>query len=352
MILQNSLVLLGITSAVFLTSCCKHRELEPATPLVLDVPTHVLTSIIGEMPIPSDNPTTVEGVALGRRLFYENMLSGDNTMSCATCHIQEDGFSDKRQFSEGIAGDLGDRQAMALINLGWSDLLFWDGRAASLEDQAFGPVVNPIELNETWSNVVQKLQDDSDYPSLFEAAFGTCIIDSVLVSKAIAQFERTMLSFNSRYDKFFYEQEDVFTQAELNGFELFMGEAECVHCHSGPLLSDNRIRNNGLDIVFTDLGLGNVTGDATDNGKFKVTTLRNIAQTAPYMHDGRFTTLEDVIDHYNSGVKAESPNLDPEMEHFVTGLNLTTAQKSDLVAFLHTMSDNSFLEDLIFSDPN
>ncbi len=161
-----------------------------------------------------------------------------------------------------------------------------------------------------------------------------------------------MLSFNSRYDKYFYDQEDVFTQAELNGFELFMGDAECVHCHSGPLLSDNMFRNNGLDIVLTDLGLGDITGDADDNGKFKVTTLRNIAQTAPYMHDGRFNTLEEVVDHYNSGVKAESPNLDPEMEHFETGLNLTTEQKADLVAFLHTMSDNSFLENPDFSDPN
>ncbi|MBT5147989.1 MAG: cytochrome-c peroxidase [Flavobacteriales bacterium] len=350
--MKNVNILFVLATSFFVTSCCKHPEVETATPLLLDVPAHVATSIIGEMPIPVDNPTTVEGVALGRKLFYENMLSTDNTMSCATCHVQEDGFSDKNRFSEGITGDLGGRQAMAVINLGWSEFFFWDGRAVSLEDQAFGPVVNPIELNETWPNVVTKLQDDCDYPHLFEAAFGTSIIDSVLVSKAIAQFERTLLSFNSRYDKYFYENEDVFTQAELNGFDVFMGVGECVHCHSGPLLSDDMFRNNGLDIAFTDLGLGDITGDATDNGKFKVTTLRNIAQTAPYMHDGRFATLKEVVEHYNSGVLAESPNLDSEMEHFKGGLDLTLEQKNDLVSFLHTMSDNTFLENPDFSDPN
>lgn len=350
--MQKVTALLVIASAALVTGCCKHPDPVAATPLIIEVPAHIATSIIGEMPIPADNPTTVEGVALGRKLFYENMLSGDNTISCATCHIQGDGFADKRQFSEGITGDLGDRQAMAIINSGWTDLFFWDGRAVSLEDQAFGPVVNPVELNETWPNVVAKLQDDCDYPHLFEAAFGTSIIDSVLVSKAIAQFERTLVSFDSKYDKFFYNQEDVFTQAEMNGFDLFMGDAECVHCHSGPNLTDDMFRNNGLDIVQTDIGLGKVTGDELDNGKFKVTTLRNIAQTAPYMHDGRFATLEEVVEYYNSGVQADSPNLDPEMEHFSEGLNLTEEQKSDLIAFLHTMSDETFLTNPKFSDPN
>jgi len=183
--ITNTLLLAVSVTALF---TCR-PDVEDPTPLTIEVPAHVATSIIGEMPIPADNPTTVEGVALGRKLFYENMLSGDNTMSCATCHIQEDGFADKRQFSEGISGDFGDRQAMAVINSGWTDLFFWDGRAVSLEDQAFGPVVNPVELNETWPNVVEKLQDDRDYPGLFEAAFGTCEIDSFLVVKAIAQFE-------------------------------------------------------------------------------------------------------------------------------------------------------------------
>lgn len=343
-------IFLFVLSVTVLLSC----RPDPVYPtlLTIEVPAHVATSIVGEMPIPADNPTTVEGVALGRKLFYENMLSGDNTMSCATCHIQGDGFADKRQFSEGIKGDFGDRQAMAVINLGWSDLFFWDGRATSLEDQAFGPVVNPVELNETWPNVVAKLQDDCDYPELFEAAFGTCEIDSVLVSKAIAQFERTLVSFDSKFDKFFYNQEDVLTEDEMNGFDLFMGDAECIHCHSGPNLTDDMFRNNGLDITLTDIGLGKVTGDELDNGKFKVTTLRNIAQTAPYMHDGRFATLEEVVEHYNSGVQADSPNLDTEMEHFAEGLNLSEEQKSNLIAFLNTMSDETFLTNTKFSDPN
>ena len=319
--------------------------------MVVSVPDFIGSSIIGTMPIPEDNPMTEEGVALGRKLFYETMLSGDNTMSCASCHVQEDGFSDKRQFSEGITGDLGGRQAMAVINLAWHDLFFWDGRALSVEDQAFGPVVNPVELNETWPNVVEKLQDDKDYPHLFEAAFGTCDIDSNLVVKAIAQFERTMVSFNSRYDRYFYGGEEVLTDAEVAGFDLFMSDAECIHCHSGPLLTDNTFRNNGLDVTQADLGLGVVTGNESDNGKFKVTTLRNIAQTAPYMHDGRFATLEEVVDYYNADVQGDSPNLDSEMEHFTEGLSLTDQQKSDLVAFLGSLTDDDFLSNTAFSDP-
>ena len=337
-------------------SSCKKAEItayiEP-TPTVVTVPSWINTSIIGDMPHPSDNPLTVEGIALGRELFYEKQLSGDNSMSCASCHFQEFSFSDNALFSTGITGDFGDRQAMAIVNLAWDNLFFWDGRAVSLEDQAFGPVVNHLELNDTWPNVVAKLQANPKYPNLFRKAFGTNIIDSVLVSKAIAQFERTMVSFNSDYDKYFYEGDlTALSSSEINGFNLFFGQAECIHCHSGPLLNDPSFRNNGLDATFTDLGYGTVTGSSTDIGKFKVTTLRNIAESAPYMHDGRFATLEEVVEHYNSGVVASSPNLDSEMDHFVGGLNLTVTEKADLVAFLLTFSDSTYLNNPNFSDPN
>lgn len=343
--------LLGSVALATLLLGCKPNP-EPATPHTIEIPNYISSSFIGNLPEPADNSTTVEGVALGRRLFYETLLSGDNTMSCASCHIQQDAFSDINQFSTGITGEMGDRQAMAVINLAWDDKFFWDGRAHSLEDQALGPVANPIELNAKWTDVMEKLQDHDEYPDLFLAAFETCEIDSTLVAKAIAQFERTLVSFNSRYDKYFFLQEDVLTESELAGFELFMGDAECVHCHSGPLLSDQTFRNNGLDATLTDLGLGVVTGNTTDNGKFKTTTLRNIAMTAPYMHDGRFATLEDVVEHYNSGVQADSPNLDSEMDHFVGGLSLTDQQKADLVAFMHTFTDEEFLSNPEFSDPN
>jgi len=346
-----------------LSSCDKEKEevvpeppveeVPDPTPTTVVIPDWVSTTIIGEMPHPENNPLTKEGIALGRELFYEKQLSGDNSMSCASCHFQEFNFSDSARFSVGIMEDIGDRQAMGISNLAWDDLFFWDGRAVSLEDQAFGPVVNPIELNDTWPNVVSKLQADSKYPTLFDKAFGTRTIDSVLVTNAIAQFERTMVSFNSVYDNYFYGGDaNVLNSSEQNGFNLYFGQAECIHCHSGPLLSDPTFRNNGLDETFTDLGLGKVTGLDTDNGKFKVTTLRNIAESGPYMHDGRFATLEEVIEHYNSGVKENSPNLDPEMEHFVGGLNLTDTEIADLVAFLHTFSDPDYLSNPDFSDPN
>jgi cytochrome c peroxidase len=200
---------------------------------------------------------------------------------------------------------------------------------------------------------VSKLQSDPVYSSLFFKAFGSNKIDSVLVSKAISQFERTMVSFNSDFDKYFYGGESsVLTASELNGFDLFFGDAECIHCHAGPLLNDPTFRNNGLDATLTDLGLGAVSNQSSDNGKFKVTTLRNIEMSAPYMHDGRFATLEEVVEHYDSGVEGNSPNLDPEMNHFVGGLNLTAIQKADLVAFLKTFTDNTYLNNPNFSDPN
>ncbi len=318
---------------------------------LIDVPDYV-TSYLGEMPIPEDNPLSEAGIELGRFLFYDKKLSGDNTQSCASCHLQENGFTDPNQFSEGITGELGGRNAMQVINAGWFTAFFWDGRAESLEHQAFGPVVNPVELNTTWPEVEEKIADDPMYPPLFEAAFGSSEIDSTRISKAISQFERTLVSFNSRFDDYFYGDFTGFTESEENGFDIYFSErGDCIHCHSGPILTDNEFRNNGLDSELTDLGLGEVTGNPEDNGKFKVPTLRNIEFTAPYMHDGRFATLEEVVEHYNSGVHTDSPNLDSEMEHAAEGLNLTEQEKEDLVNFLKTFSDTEFITNPDFSNP-
>jgi cytochrome c peroxidase len=305
------------------------------------------------MTIPADNPTTYEGVDLGRRLFYDVRLSGDNTMSCGSCHGQAYAFTDHgKVFSEGIDGRLGDIQAMPLANLAWSRLLFWDGRNEGLESQALEPVRNPVEMHETWPNALAKLQADPDYPKHFKATFGTAQITEYLVARAIAQFERTMVSANSDYDKYVRKETNNLSESAKRGAELFFGErADCFHCHSEGLLTDFDFHNNGLDAVLdsSNLGRAKVTGLARDHGKFKTPGLHNVALTAPYMHDGRFATLEEVVEHYNSGI-VQSPTLDPKIKS-PDGLYLSNQEKADLVAFLKALSDQSFIENPAFSDP-
>lgn len=321
------------------------------TPYELDLPLG-----LPEMVIPQDNPLTEEGVALGRKLFYEKKLSGNNTMSCGTCHNQALGFTDNgNAVSTGIDGIAGNRNSMQLINLGYGFSFFWDGRAKTLEDQALGPVPNPIEMHQSWPNAMDKLQADDEYPELFFKAFGTDQIDSNLVAKAIAQFERTLVSGGTEVDKFFNNQSyNLSTSAKRGLIEVYQTEfGDCFHCHPGSngLFTDNLFRNNGLDSVFLDSGLAAVTKDPNDMGKFKVPTLRNIALTAPYMHDGRFETLEEVIEHYNQGGHA-SATVDPLMKHVGTGLNLTEERKQQLLDLLNALTDEEFLNNPAFSDPN
>ncbi|MBL7965064.1 MAG: cytochrome-c peroxidase [Flavobacteriales bacterium] len=356
---------------------CQPETVEPEppgtsgpTPYDLQLPAN-----LPPMSIPMDNPLTVEGVALGRFLFFEERLSGNNTMSCATCHGQLFGFTDNgHAVSTGIDGIAGDRNSMPLFNLGWSSTFFWDGRSPTLEKQILEPVPNPIEMHETWPNAVAKLAADPAYPPLFRAAFGSSVVDSVRVAKAMAQFIRTMVSANSKFDRVLRGQ-DAFTLEEQMGFELFnkeggppgvpipmpgggfilgQGGGDCFHCHpsAGGLFTDFQFRNNGLDATFTDLGRGGVTGDPQDMGKFKTPSLRNIAVTQPYMHDGRFATLEDVIEHYNSG-GVSSPTVDPFMKFTDPGqtLELTPEKKQQILAFLNTLTDLDFLNDPRFSDP-
>lgn len=321
-----------------------------ATPLELVIPQG-----LPPMDIPADNPMTVEGVALGRKLFYEPLLSGDNTMSCGTCHLQATGFAEPLQVSEGITGEQGTRNAMALINLGWVQSgLFWDGRSATLEVQALEPIRNPIEMNSSWAEVETKLNAHEDYPQLFSDAFGVQRIDSLTVAKALAQFLRTLISGNSRFDAWYNRQETPLSQQEQRGFMLFTTEgADCFHCHGlGGLITDNRYNNNGLDTVFTDMGRFMVTGDPIDRGRFRTPTLRNIEMTAPYMHDGRFFTLEEVVEHYSDHVKV-SPTISPLMELVGnSGAQLTQEEKEDLVAFLRTFTDQEFITNPAFSDPD
>ena len=246
---------------------------------------------------------------------------------------------------------------MPLFNLAWNyqENFFWDGRASSLENQALQPVVDPVEMHNTWPNAVSSLQATSDYPELFSKAFGTSNIDSTLVSKAIAQFIRTLISSNSRFDQYLRGEIEL-TESERNGLQVFEDEnrGDCFHCHgdpNNPLWTDNDFHNNGLDKVFEDLGRGGVTGDPREFGEFKTPSLRNLAYTAPYMHDGRFETLEEVIDHYSEGL-VYSETIDPLMKTVGEGgVQLTEKDKQDLKAFLLSLSDESFINDPDFQKP-
>lgn len=319
-----------------------------ATPVNLNIPPFFEENILPPV-IPSDNPLTEEGIALGKKLFFDPILSANNTQACASCHLPENSFTDPNRFSVGIDGSVGTRNSMPLFNVAWNynGKFFWDGRAGSLEDQIFGPVTNPIEMANTWPNAVASLQDDTEYPELFEAAFGTQTIDSVKVSRAIAQFIRTMISSNSKFDRHLMG-EATLTEAEQRGLNIFLDEnrGDCFHCHGNPvnpLWTDNIFHNNGLDEFFVDKGLFNATGDPRDEGLFKTPSLRNLAYTAPYMHDGRFATLDEVIDHYSEGL-VYSETISPLMKNVAEGgVQLTDQEKADLKAFLLSLSDPSFI---------
>ena len=307
--------------------------------------------------IPSNNPMTVEGVELGRKLFYDPVLSADGTQACADCHAPEFAFTDSARFSIGIDGFAGNRNSMPIFNIAWNNVneFFWDGRALGVEGQAFGPVVNPIEMHNTWPNAVDSVLAKGIYATLFADAFGTCTIDSTHVVKALAQFERTLISGNSRFDQYLMGQ-IALTPNEINGFNIFMDEArgDCFHCHgdaTNPLWTDNIYHNNGLDATFADNGLGDVTNDPNDNGKFKTPSLRNLVFTAPYMHDGRFNTIDEVIEHYSTGLVA-SPTIDPLMKKVSQGgAQLTPGDKADLKAFLLALTDSSFINNPNFQSP-
>jgi cytochrome c peroxidase len=363
-----AILLLG--GSILLLGACKKDDDQPVcsdcdlTHIPFN-PQSYLVSIPVDFPqleIPADNPLTIEGIALGRRLFYDTRLSADSTMSCASCHLSTFGFADGKATSIGVDGVPGKRSSMSLLNIGYvTSGLFWDGRAATLEEQALAPVEDPVELHESWGNVIQKLQRDPNYPKWFREAFGIKDkreITKELAAKAMAQFERTMVSGNSRYDAVFIRGEGFPTESELRGFEMYfdfgqpiLPDAECAHCHGSILMTTNSYFNNAIDSVgllteFKDRGRGMVTGKYLDNGKFRAPSLRNIAMTAPYMHDGRFATLEEVIEHYNSGGHI-AENYDSNMHP----LGLSASQKVDLINFLHTLTDTSFVQNPAFHDP-
>ncbi len=348
---------LFIIALLVLTSCNKSEEESyipyQTTAYDLSIPAHFANKLPNPV-IPNNNPLTIEGIALGKKLFYDPILSADGTQSCATCHKIANGFSDNTAFSLGVDGLAGDRNAMPLFNLAWnvSDKFFWDGRSLGLETQAEEPVTNPIEMHNTWQVAVESIMSSANYQELFNKAFplqtnADTNITKELVTKAIAQFERTLISANSKYDKYIKNEVEL-TADELEGKAIFNDErGDCFHCHgtddNNPLFTDNSFRNNGLDNVFADLGLETVTGNPQDKGKFKVPSLRNLAFTAPYMHDGRFATLDDVINHYSENL-VNSPTIDSQMLFIADGgTQMTPTEKMQLKAFLLTLTDDDFI---------
>lgn len=331
------------------------------TPLEIDIP-----PFFPPMDIPPDNPTTVEGVELGRLLFWEKALSADSTMSCGTCHMPDFSFAEPTAVSTGITGAQGTRNAMALVNMGWAPRFFWDGRAGTLEEQVLEPIPHPDEMNLAWSEATARLAADDDYARRFATAFGTTEVTAELVSKAVAQFLRTMVSADSKFDRWRRGQTDL-TELEFLGYQIFNREGgdpevvtggqfggDCFHCHgeAGLQFTDYLFHNNGLDATFSaDPGLAGITGSALDSGRFRTPTLRNVALSAPYMHDGRMASLEEVLDHYNSG-GVPSATIDPFMKYSSGGLMLQPVQKEALIAFLHALTDTSFASNPAFSDPH
>ena len=353
--------------------------------------------------LPRDNPLLVERVELGKKLFFDKRVSINNQQSCADCHLPERAFADNRRTAHGAEGKFGPRNSMPLFNLAWKKEFFWDGRAKSLREQVLQPIQNSIEMHQSLTNLVVKLggiglrpvisgvapetvrattdfnstgergksrvspppgatpggtggtpvpPGNADYPALFTAAFGSPEITAEKISLALENYLLTLTSFNAKFDRVL-RGEEIFSAEEQRGFELFSTEydprhgqfgADCFHCHGGPLFQSQAFANNGSDGAFVDIGREKVTGKASDRGKFSVPSLRNVKLTAPYMHDGRFRTLEDVIRHYSTGIP-RSPTLDPNLaKHPDGGVPLGAADQRALAAFLKTLTDEKYLK--------
>ncbi|MDG1262245.1 MAG: cytochrome c peroxidase [Flavobacteriales bacterium] len=364
--------LLLITLVISISSCKPDRTPDPIQPAVR-------TLVLPETPynyaeitlpaswdndaldlfenIPSFNETTDEGATLGRVLFHDINLSSDQTISCESCHHQSSGFSDNNQFSEGINGAMTTRNSMTLTNLSYTRRFFWDRRVNGLENQVLIPIEHPEEMGLFLEEMTTRLSALDYYPALFTAAFGDPEVTSNRVGLALSQYLRSIYSYRSKFDEGEATDFANFTDQELLGKEVyFNGETKCNQCHMTNIFYTPGSMNNGLDLVYSDGGVQNQSGNASDEGRFKVATLRNLSYTAPYMHDGRFNTLEEVIEHYNSGIQAH-PNLNDQLtvDSSIGGepvqMNLTDEEKAALIAFLRTLDDHILMNDIRFSDP-
>jgi cytochrome c peroxidase len=368
--MKNSLIVLSCMCLI-VSSCTNEGSSVSTSPLTdFKAPFYY-----GVFELPEDNPLTAEGVALGRMLFYESNLSVNGKISCATCHQQKLAFTDGRAFAVGASGNPIQRSSMSLNNLLWGPKhFFWDGRTASLEEQALIPIANPDEMGLSLSEAVERLEQSSVYLPMLKAAFGSDEITPDRMGKALASFQRTLVSQNSKYDRYLRGELQLSAE-ELYGKQLFTTHPDpeiklrggnCGDCHSQFLTSGfntayDGFKNNGIDVENEMAeGLAIATGKKTDRGKFKVPSLRNILLTAPYMHDGRFKTLEEVLDHYDHGVK-DSPTLDPLMREVSNtkikskqgmGFSMTAEEKRAIIIFLKTLTDEEFISDKRFTDPH
>ncbi len=324
-------------------------------------PSFAVQPILGQDNTPATNVTTDAGATLGRVLFYDKRLSTNHTVSCSSCHQREHGFSDPRKFSVGFNGGLTGRNSMGLSNARWYQRrhFFWDERAATLEDQVLQPIQNAVEMGMTLGALTNRLAAEPYYTNLFTRAFGSPAVTSDRISRALAQFVRSIVSTRSKFDAGAPVGFTNFTAQENQGRQIFNGVGNCAACHgTDNFVPGPNINNNGLENPYMDKGLGGVTGRVQDEGLFKVPSLRNIELTAPYMHDGRFATLEEVVEFYNSGV-VNHPNLSPPLRNPPGGpgggqprrLNLTVAQKAALVAFLKTLTEPGLATDEKYADP-
>jgi cytochrome c peroxidase len=325
------LAVMGVALMLTAASAGRTQNELPAVPLGLE-----------PIPWPLDNPYSPEKAELGRLLYFDRRLSVDQTVACASCHGPGDAFTDGQPVSTGVGGQKGGRSAPTVINSAYNPEQFWDGRAPSLEEQAKGPIANPIEMANTHAEVVRRLQASDGYRDRFHAAFGSEEITIDRVGQAIATFERTILSGNSPFDRFQAGDRQALSPPQQRGMQLFSGKAQCLSCHSGFNFTDGQFANTGvgMDKSSPDWGRYAVTKREEDRGAFRTPTLREIAHTGPYMHDGSLKTLEEVVGFYNQGgirqLRDGSPNrwLDPR----IRPLNLTGQETADLVEFLGALS--------------
>ncbi len=339
--IKHSITVAAVILSVF--ACSKEKELEKEITRFLgfEKPAH--------FPDPSydftNNGITKEGFELGRALFYEPRLSRNNTVSCGSCHIQSSAFTQHgHDVSHGIDDRLGTRNSQPIMNLAWNSTFFWDGGVVDLDLQAIAPITNPLEMDESMSNVLAKLRSMPKYTSLFKAAFGTEEITTARFTKALSQFMLMCVSTNSKYDKVMRKEAGFrFTEEEQNGYAVF--KAKCGSCHKEPLFTDASFRNNGINIsALNDEGRFGITLNPEDKYKFKVPSLRNLKYTAPYMHDGSIRNLNGVLNHYASEVQ-QTPNLDPLLiKANQLGIALTSKEKTELLAFLNTLNDEEFIK--------
>ena len=329
-----------IVAALLLGACGKSASERPIGKTI-----EIVTPLgLPDLVVPADNPVTAETVALGKKLFFDPRLSADSTVSCASCHSPERGFSDGRKTALGVRQQVGNRNAPTVVNAAYNVRQFWDGRAATLEDQAAGPIANPIEMNAPHGDCEDRLSGIPEYRDLFAKAFGEGEIRMLHIQKAIAAYERTVISGNSPFDRYFYGgDKSALSEAQVRGMAIFMDRAKgnCTACHlvgaKSALFADGLFHNIGAGLnaegELTDLGRFVETKKESDKGAFKTPSLRNVAQSGPYMHDGRLKTLREVVDFYVGG-GSSNPHLDKQIKP----LTLTGLEREDLVAFLESLT--------------